>query len=414
MKKDNSKITYILYARKSSESEDRQIQSIDDQVNRLEDLATELNLDIKKKYTEAKSAKKPNNRPLFDEMLERIENGEADGILCWQLNRLTRNPIDSGKLSWMLQQGVLKSIRTIDREYLPDDNVILFNVDAGSANQYILDLRKNVKRGIDSKLQKGWLPNLAPQGYLNSKIKDRGENDILKDTERFPLIRKMWDLMLTGNYTPPQILEIANKEWGYKTRKTKRAGGNELSRAGIYRVFTNLFYAGIIDHKGTQYEGKHEPMITLQEYDRVQKLLGRKGRPRPQTHKFPFTGIIRCAECGCLYTAETKTKFVKKTGLLTDYTYYHCTRRKKDVKCTQTEALKDDKLEEQIEDEINKYKIIPEFLNWALEDLNEKNDTEIEDRSKVYEMQHKALTQTQNELDELTRMRYRLLVDDET
>ena len=93
MKKDNSKITYILYARKSSESEDRQIQSIDDQVNRLEDLATELNLDIKKKYTEAKSAKKPNNRPIFDEMIERIEKGEADGILCWQINRLSRNPI---------------------------------------------------------------------------------------------------------------------------------------------------------------------------------------------------------------------------------------------------------------------------------------------------------------------------------
>ncbi len=414
MKKENNKITYFLYARKSSESEDRQIQSIDDQINRLEILAKEMNLDVKKKFTEAKSAKKPNNRPLFDEMLERIENGEVNGILCWQLNRLTRNPIDSGKLSWMLQQGKLKSIRTTDREYLPEDNVILFNVDAGSANQYILDLRKNVKRGIDSKLQKGWLPNLAPAGYLNSKIKDRGENDILIDNDRFALVRKMWDLMLTGNYTPPKILDIANNEWGYRTRKTKRAGGNPLSRGGIYRIFTNMFYSGIIDHKGVQYEGKHEPMITLEEYDRVQKILGRKGRPRPQTHKFPFTGMLRCAECGCLYTAETKTKFVKKTGKLTEYTYYHCTRRKKDYKCTQTKSLTDIELETQIEDEINKYTIIPDFLNWALEDLNEKNDTEIEDRSKVYEMQHKALTQAQAELDELTKMRYRLLIDDET
>ena len=414
MKQEVNKIKYFLYARKSSESEDRQVQSIDDQINRLKQLASDLNLDIKKIYTEAKSAKKPNNRPLFDEMIQRIENGEADGILCWQINRLSRNPIDSGKLSWLLQQGILKSIQTIDRQYLPDDNVILFSVESGTANQYILDLKKNVKRGQESKLAKGWLPCFAPQGYLNSRVKEKGENDILKDPERFPLIRKMWDLMLTGNYTPPQILEIANNEWGYRTRKTKRSGGNPLSRSGIYRIFTNIFYTGIIEYSGRQYGGKHEPMITLEEYDRVQKLLGRKGRLRPKTHKFAFTGFIRCAECGCLYTAETKTKFIKSTGELRDYTYYHCTHRKKDINCSQRTAIKDKDLEIQIEKEIEKYTILPEFLHWALEGLNKKNDNEIEERTKVYEMQHKTLVQTQKELDELTKMRYRLLIDDET
>lgn len=414
MKQNANKIKYFLYARKSSESEDRQVQSIDDQINRLKQLASDLNLDIKKIYTEAKSAKKPNNRPLFDEMIQRIENGEADGILCWQINRLSRNPIDSGKLSWLLQQGILKSIQTIDRQYLPDDNVILFSVESGTANQYILDLKKNVKRGQESKLAKGWLPCFAPQGYLNSRVKEKGENDILKDPERFPLIRKMWDLMLTGNYTPPQILEIANNEWGYRTRKTKRSGGNPLSRSGIYRIFTNIFYTGIIEYSGRQYGGKHEPMITLEEYDRVQKLLGRKGRLRPKTHKFAFTGFIRCAECGCLYTAETKTKFIKSTGELRDYTYYHCTHRKKDINCSQRTAIKDKDLEIQIEKEIEKYTILPEFLHWALEGLNKKNDNEIEERTKVYEMQHKTLVQTQKELDELTKMRYRLLIDDET
>ena len=414
MRQENPKIKYFLYTRKSSESEDRQVQSIDDQVNRLKELARDLNLEIKKIYTEAKSAKKPNNRPLFDEMIQRIENGEADGILCWQINRLSRNPIDSGKLSWLLQQGILKSIQTIDRQYLPDDNVILFSVESGTANQYILDLKKNVKRGQESKLAKGWLPCFAPQGYLNSRVKEKGENDILKDPERFPLIRKMWDLMLTGNYTPPQILEIANNEWGYRTRKTKRSGGNPLSRSGIYRIFTNIFYTGIIEYSGRQYGGKHEPMITLEEYDRVQKLLGRKGRLRPKTHKFAFTGFIRCAECGCLYTAETKTKFIKSTGELRDYTYYHCTHRKKDINCSQRTAIKDKDLEIQIEKEIEKYTILPEFLHWALEGLNKKNDNEIEERTKVYEMQHKTLVQTQKDLDELTKMRYRLLIDDET
>ena len=152
MKQETNKIKYFIYARKSSESEDRQVQSIDDQINRLKKLAIDLDLDIKKTYSEAKSAKKPNNRPVFDEIIQRIENGEANGILCWHLNRLTRNPIDSGKLSWLLQQGIIKSIQTIERQYLPDDNVLLFNVETGQANQYVLDLSRDTKRGLLKKL----------------------------------------------------------------------------------------------------------------------------------------------------------------------------------------------------------------------------------------------------------------------
>ena len=230
METQNEPIKYFLYARKSSESEDRQIQSIDDQMNRLKQLAQTLHLDIKKIYTESKSAKKPDNRPIFDEMIERIEKGEASGILCWQINRLSRNPIDSGKLSWLLQRGVLRSIQTIDKQYLPEDNVLLFSVESGAANQFILDLSKNTKRGMLSKFEKGWQTGIAPLGYLN----DKENKIIIKDPERFDLMRKMWDLMLTGNYNPRKILDIANNEWGFKTRKFKRMGGNPISYSGIY------------------------------------------------------------------------------------------------------------------------------------------------------------------------------------
>ena len=410
MKQDNSKIKYFLYARKSSESEDRQMQSIDDQINRLTQLARDLNLDIKQIYTEAKSAKKPNNRIVFDEMMQRIENNEADGILCWQINRLSRNPIDSGKLSWLLQQGIIKSIKTIDREYRSEDNVIIFSVETGSANQYILDLSKNTKRGIQSKLEKGWRPGPAAIGYLN----DTKNKTIIKDPKRFNLLRKMWDLMLTGNYTPPKILKIANEEWGFRTRKFKKIGGNPLSRSGIYKIFTNLFYVGTIVHNGKQYEGKHKKMITLEEYDRVQILLGREGRPRPKKHEFAFTGFIRCSECGCLVTATTKSKFVKSENKIKNYIYYHCTKRSVKRKCTQKEYIREKDLELQIEKELEKYTILPKFLNWALDALNQKNGTEIEDRTKIYEMQHKTLLQTQKELNELTKMRYRMLINDET
>ncbi len=413
-KQDAEKIKYFIYARKSSESEDRQVQSIEDQNNSLDKVADALKLKVVDVIAEAKSAKKPNNRPLFAEMLRRIEKGEANGILCWQLNRLSRNPVDSGEIQWLLQQGIIKSIRTPDREYLPEDNALIYAVESGTANQFILDLKKGVKRGLQSKLEKGWLPCSAPLGYLNTKTEIRGENYIVKDPERFNVIRKAWDLMLTGNHTPPKILDILNNEWGFKTRQTKRKGGKEMARSTIYAIFTNQFYAGLIPYMGKVYEGKQEPMVTLDEFDRVQILLGRKGKPRPKQHIFAFTGCIHCGECNCLLTAIEKTKLIKKDKKLKTFTYYYCTRKKKDIDCSQRKPITLDKLELQIEKEIEKYTILPEFRDWAIEILNEKNDTEIEDRSKIYEMQHSALIKTQAELDELTRMRYRgLITDDE-
>lgn len=403
------KMKQFLYARKSSESEDRQVQSIDDQVNRMKEIANDLEIEIVEILTESKSAKKPNNRPVFTSMIERIEKGEAEGILCWQLNRLTRNPIDSGKLSWLLQQGILKSIQTIDRQYLPDDNVLVFNVDAGSANQFILDLRKNTLRGLKGRAERGWMPNMACLGYKN----DKEEKTIIPDPERYDLVKKMWDLMLTGNYSVSKIDTIANKDWGFRTRKFKRIGGKELSKSGLYRIFTNPFYAGIVKYGGKEYVGKHKAMITMEEFNRVQTLLGSKGKPRPKSWEFPFTGMIRCEECGCLYTAETKTKYIKSSGKIKSYTYYHCTRKKKDINCSQRKVLTEKDLENQIEEEIQKITIIPEFRDWALEVLRGANDQEIETRAKASESLQKALNQTQSQLDNLTKMRYRDLISDD-
>jgi site-specific DNA recombinase len=409
---NKQKNTYFLYARKSSESEDRQVQSIDDQIDRLKDLANRLGLNIKEILTESKSAKKPDCRPIFSDVLERIEKGEADGILCWQLNRLTRNPVDSGKLGWMLQQGTIKSIQTIDKEYLPEDNVLLFNIETGVANQFIIDLRKNSMRGTKSKAEKGWMPSGAPTGYLNDKL----EQVIVKDEERFDMVRKMWDMMLTGNYVPSQILEIANNEWGFRTPKKKRSGGVPLSLGGIYRMFSNIFYTGkYFNWSGKLYDtGKHPQMITLEEFDRVQLLLGRKGKPRSKTREFAYTGIIECAECGSMVTGIEKDKIVKSTGELKSYVYFACTKRKKHngPKCTQ-KPITLDKLEEQIESELEKHTIIPQFKDWALEILNKQNDQELQDRASIYENQHKSLVATQKELDSLTKMRYRELIDDD-
>ena len=67
------------------------------------------------------------------------------------------------------QLGVLQAIQTMERQYLPDDNVLLFSVESGMANQYIIELRKACMRGMDRKAELGWKPGMAPLGYINDK-----------------------------------------------------------------------------------------------------------------------------------------------------------------------------------------------------------------------------------------------------
>lgn len=194
-------IKYVIYARKSSESDERQVQSINDQVRVMKDLARDLDLTVVETISEARSAKEPHARSVFEELVQKIQAGDADGILTWKIDRLSRNPIDSATLQWLLQQEQIKSIQTVGREYLPEDNALIFSIESSMANQYIRDLSKNVKRGLKSKLDKGVCPKLAPLGYINTRSEMRGENYITKDPERFHIIRKAWDLLLTGNHS---------------------------------------------------------------------------------------------------------------------------------------------------------------------------------------------------------------------
>ena len=401
MTKNKQKIKYFLYARKSSESEDRQIQSIESQINRLKEISKNLNLNIVKIYEESKSAKKPDNRPIFEDMIKRIEAGEAEGILCWQINRLSRNPVDSGRIGWLLQQGILKSIQTIDKEYLPEDNVLVFSVESGVANQFIIDLRKNVKRGIKAQVERGWRPGAAASGYRWIIKKDGGH--IIKDPIRFPLIRKMWDLMLQGTYTPTQILDIANNEWGYRTKKTRKIGGNPLSRGSIYNIFADSFYSGEFEYprgSGNWSKGRHKPMITKAEFDQVQFLLGRKGRPRPKKHKFDFTGIMQCGECGAAITAEEKYKH-QKNGNIHHYIYYHCTKRI-NSKCTQG-SIEVKELEKQIDTYLSQISVKKDYAKFAIEYLNRTNEKEVDERKKITKTRQNVHNRCQAQLDNLLK-----------
>jgi site-specific DNA recombinase len=395
---------YFIYCRKSSESEDRQVLSIESQRDELERSFTGVpDVHIVGVYQESQSAKAP-GRPLFNEMIQKIEKGEADGILAWHPDRLARNSIDGGRIIFLLDQKALRDIRfsTFTFENNPQGKFML-SIIFGYSKYYVDSLSENVKRGNRAKIEKGWRPNQAPLGYLN----DKESKTIIRDPVHFPLIRQMYDLLLTRAYTPKQIALRARDEWGFRTPRKKRKGGNPLALSTIYRIFSNPFYAGIIEWNGQIYQGKHEPVVTVDEFDQAQEILGRPGRPRQQKHSFAFTGMIRCGACGLMVTAEKKRNRFGST-----YTYYHCTKRRLGPRCSEP-SLEVAELEQQVARFLSGLTIRGPIYRAALSKARRgAEEYERADRARMVSLT-RAVDQTSAELAELTVMRTRRLITDE-
>lgn len=403
-----------MYVRKSSESDERQVQSIEDQIAILQGIAKTNGFEVIDIISESKSAKAPYSRPEFTKLIERINKGEAQGLLVWKIDRLSRNPVDSGTIQWLLQQEKIKGIYTIDRIYRPEDNALILSVESGMANQYIRDLEKNVKRGLQSKIAKGWKPGVAPPGYLNTIFENRGENYIIRDPKNFPLIRKAWSLMLTGKYSADYVREKLNSEWAYSSRKMKQKGGGPISRTGMYKVFNNIFYTGLFRYKDQIYQGKHEPMITVEEFDKVQFTLGRNGCPRYNKHEYAFTGLINCGECGKPLSATYKYKALIREGMVKTYILYYCiTARKEPQKCSQRSYTNAEVINAEIETFLGRFSILGQFKTAIKIILDEKSQEQIEEVIAVDTSQEETLNGLKKQLENLRQLRLKDMLDDD-
>lgn len=407
----------IFYKRKSSDSEDKQILSLGSQDRVIrETIANFDKFEIIGNYEESKSAKAP-GRPKFNEMCERIEKGEAKNIICWQLNRLARNSVDGGRIIWLVQNYGVKII-TPSKIYDVND-ILLMYVEFAMSNQFINDLKKNVARGMKDKLDVGKFPACAPIGYYNDTLKKKGLKDILPHPEQFGIVRKMWDLLLTGNYSPPKILEIATDKWGLRTKN-----GKPLCRSQVYELFRNIFYTGTcFVFADKLYEnGIHKPMITLEEYEKAQNILGVRGqfKFRPSKRTFAFNNSLMSCICGSSITAHERYRktcpncHFKYNAVVNEqclkcntpapeqttyYCYYHCSK-KKDPHCKQPHiTLKE--LEKQFEHIISRLTLPEEFIEWALERLRKIQEEEAKNRGTIHINVQANLNATTRKLDNL-------------
>ncbi len=406
MTKDKSKIKYFAYVRKSTEGEERQALSIPAQKDKLKEIFGDIDVEF---VEDKASAFKPFNRPNFASMLDRIRKGEKTGLIAWHPDRLSRNEKDAGEITYMLRTGVIADLKLATYHFENTPEGIWMLQMALSQSQYESAKKgRDVKRGLMQSIKMGFYPAPAPLGYLDDKFTERGKKLKKPDPERFDIVRKMFDLMLTGEYTVPQILKIVNKEWGFKG-----PNGKKLSRSTLYNTFIRPFYYGEFEYplkSGNFHQGSHKPMITRDEYERIQVLLGRKSTPRQKRHEIVYRGPMRCGECGAMITAEEKVKR-QKNGNVHNYTYYHCTKRK-DENCSQ-KSIEEKELEKQIAEELGKIEIPADFKEWALSRLKEQNSKEIEDREKIYGSQRRGYDATVRKIDNLIDMRANREIDED-
>ena len=359
--------TCFIYCRKSSEDKDRQILSLDDQERTCRELAADKGLTVLGIYKESKSAKRPDKRPDFKAMVARVASGEAHNIICWKADRLCRNAKEGGTLiDHVDYNGMLIVTPTMD--YDRNNSTFLF-IEFGMATKFSKDLSDNVKRGMNTKVQNGWRPGSAPLGYINDLYKPKGQKEVMIDPERFDLCRKWWDLMLTGQETVESSLEKITS-LGLKSKRTGRA----VSRTEAFRMFRNIFYVGLFDYNKERFDGRHKPMVTLNEYNRVQDIMDGRTRVHKQTNDFYFMKLLRCGECDSGITADYHTKKYKN-GNSQIFIYARCVKKKGPCKQKYLNAVK---LEEQVLAFVNSLEIKPSFIDWVRTNLKRRNEKEFD------------------------------------
>jgi len=323
---------FYLYARKSTDDEDRQVLSIESQINELREYAKKENLEIVDEFTEAKSAKEP-GRPIFSFMLKQIEAGLAEGILAWHPDRLARNSIDGGKIIYLVDIGKITDLRfPIYRFDNTAQGKFMLSIAFGQSKYYVDNLAENVRRGMREKLRRGEWPAWAPLGYLH----EYKNHTVIVDPEKVPFVRKMFELYATGNYSLEELLREV-RSWNLIGK-----AGKPVRKSSLVVILKNPFYYGVMRFKGELYEGSHPPLISKKLFDRVQEVMQIQAKPMKRGEiKFAFTGLMKCGECSGSITAEIQKGHI----------YYRCT--KKFGKCSQ-KFLREEALLEQINNAILK------------------------------------------------------------
>ncbi len=394
---------YIMYCRKSMESEDRQALSIPAQIEEIEKIAQRMGISLPMQcIQEAKSAKNPGMRDGFNQLIKTVESGGEYIIFVWHADRLSRNPVDSAILIDLMDRNKILQIVTPSQTYQNNPNDKMWLAFSMIQAKYENDKKGvDVKRGLKTKAEMGWYPTHAPTGYLNPEVGKKGYRIVEEDPLRFPLMRKAFDEILRGRQAA-EVWKEAREAWHLTTPLNK-----PISNSTFYNILNNPFYYGEYEwprKSGKWYVGKHKPMITKAEFDQVQKMLGKFGKPVARSHAFDLTGLFQCAQCHYSITGTKKTKYYKGTARSATYSYYHCTHKNRLDPCNMP-PITESVANEQITTLLRSIRPPQEFIDWAKKWVSIITSKEIVSEKAVVHSREEAIKVIDTKLNNLLDLR---------
>ncbi len=357
---------YCLYARKSSEEDERQALSIDSQIKEMLAVAKRENLEIVEIRRESHSAKASGARPIFKQLLEDIRRGGFTGILTWAPDRLSRNAGDLGTVVDLMDQGFLIDIRTHGQRFTNNPNEKFLLMILCSQAKLENDNRGlNVKRGQKTRVEMGYRPCLVPLGYLLEKQSGLARGKVVIDPIRGPVIKQMFEHVAHHGASGRVLQQWLRDEMNFTTRKGKR-----ITLSMIYRMLRQHYYKGRFEYpqgSGNFYKGDYEPIVPEDLFNEVQKLLsmGPKRDWGSKMDNFHFTRMFLCGGCGSGITAEEKHKPLKD-GSIKKYIYYRCTHYR-NLGCKEP-AIREDALIAQLSEIIDAIDLDELGMRMKLED----------------------------------------------
>jgi len=327
-----AKVKYVIYARKSTESDEKQALSIESQVKEMLQIADRDGLEVIDIRRESHSAKESGGRPVFKEILTDISNGRYTGILTWAPDRLSRNAGDLGTVVDLMDEKKLLKIKTYAQSFMNSPNEkFLLMILCSQAKLENDNKSINVKRGLRTRCEMGLRPGPAVVGYLNEKRMDR-KCEVILDPDRAHIIKQIFEKVAHEKWSGRKIYHWLKFDLNFKSRN----GNKGLTLGNIYLILQNPFYYGVFEYprkSGNFYQGKHEPLITKELFDQVQSQVKSQVMRTQKPKEFAFTRIMTCGLCGSGICADEKFKKLKD-GRVNRHVYYGCTKvRDKNCMC---------------------------------------------------------------------------------
>ena len=386
----NKIIEAVLWCRVSSKEQEDTGYSLPAQEKLLTDYCLKKGINNYKVFSVSESASGKVIRQHFQQMFEFVKKHNIKIVVCEKVDRITRNFNDMVAIDAWLEEDDGREIHLVKDSLIMHQNSrsqekLNWGIRILFAKNYIDNLGEEVKKGQKQKLKDGWLPTRPPVGYIT--IGQQGHKTHVIDPEAAPLIKQMFSLYATGNYSI-KLLETEMYKLGLRT-----SGGRKVYKSRIHTLLQDKFYIGINVWNGEETPGKQDTFIDEDIFIKAQKVLNRGiMTPHISRHDYIFKSLFRCGVCGGTITWEIQKGII----------YGHCNHYKN---CSTKKWAREDIVENQLLTSLQNLIIkSPSVRAWLRDEI--KNNTEEEST-----IQTASIEQYQKQLEVIEKRSQKLYID---